>query len=228
MDRSVQAPACSVWLARAVPHPYQSRCRRPRKSDRLFAGSRSSGFCVSSLGSLRPVPEKALLGPGLPRVFGVNNSRYLRFTKSRWILRIVEGLRIIAAPNKRAGRIKIAQKPTIYRSLGRRSGARFLDRLSISSWCFTSSDSATTDRVPPGPSNRATVTTRCMKSIARSRITESPNHRITESPNHRNQINGDDKTLKSLAFFVESSNSPPNIFRRQQFAPHTFVSPTHD
>jgi hypothetical protein len=42
--------------------------------------------------------------------------------------------------------------------LGRRAfGARSRDLLRISSWCLRSMDSATTERVPPGLSNRRAV-----------------------------------------------------------------------
>jgi hypothetical protein len=47
------------------------------------------------------------------------------------------------------------------------------DRLRISSWCLTSTDSAITERAPPAPASRATVASRCRKRTARSRTAAS-------------------------------------------------------
>ena len=55
------------------------------------------------------------------------------------------------------------------RSERRRWRDRFRDRLRISSWCLTSTDSATTERAPPGPTSRASVASRWRKRIVRSR-----------------------------------------------------------
>lgn len=63
------------------------------------------------------------------------------------------------------------------------------ERLSTRSLCFTSTDSAITDRAPSGPNKRAIVARRCTNSRARSRIT-----------GHRNQTVMYDKTWKSLIF----------------------------
>ena len=52
---------------------------------------------------------------------------------------------------------------------GRRLSDRFRDRLRISSWCLTITDSATMARAPPAPASRATVVGRCRKRTARSR-----------------------------------------------------------
>src|SRR6266851_1089255 len=49
----------------------------------------------------------------------------------------------------------------------------FRERLRITSCCLTSTDSATTERAPPGPASRATVASRCRKRTARSRTTQS-------------------------------------------------------
>jgi hypothetical protein len=62
-----------------------------------------------------------------------------------------------------------AHKPAIIRSETDRMGDRFRDRLRISSWCLMSTDSATTERAPPGPASRATVAKRCRTRTARSR-----------------------------------------------------------
>lgn len=59
-------------------------------------------------------------------------------------------------------------RPATTRSAGRRWGDRFRDRLRISSWCLTRTDSATTERAPPGPASRATVVNRCRYRTARS------------------------------------------------------------
>ena len=51
----------------------------------------------------------------------------------------------------------------------RRWGNRFRERLRISSSCLTSSDSATTERTPPGPTSRATVVSRWRNRTVKSR-----------------------------------------------------------
>ena len=72
-------------------------------------------------------------GPGLPRHFGENSSRYLRCTSVRWKPVIVEGLSTMAERSRRAGRIKPVQRPAMTRSIGRRFGALVRDRLRINS-----------------------------------------------------------------------------------------------
>src|SRR3954465_2385537 len=69
--------------------------------------------------------------------------------------------------------MKTAHTPATTRSAGRRLGDRFRDRLRIRSWCLTSTDSATTERAPPGPASRATVASRCNNRTARSRTAGS-------------------------------------------------------
>src|SRR5947209_14395610 len=59
------------------------------------------------------------------------------------------------------------------RSERQRLGERLRDRLRISSWCLRSTDSATTDRAPPGPASWATVASRCRNRTARSRTAQS-------------------------------------------------------
>src|SRR5262245_29572398 len=66
-----------------------------------------------------------------------------------------------------------AHSPATTRSEKRRLGDRFRDRFRIRSWCLTSTDSATTERAPPGPASRETVATRCRKRTARSRTAQS-------------------------------------------------------
>lgn len=57
-----------------------------------------------------------------------------------------------------------------------RFGERCRDRFRISSWCLTSTDSATTARVPPGPASRAMVVSRCRSRMAKSRTVRSYQH----------------------------------------------------
>src|SRR5437667_12205867 len=66
--------------------------------------------------------------------------------------------------------MKTAHRPATTRSAGRRFGDRVRERLRISSWCLTSTDSATTARAPPGPASRATVARRWRNRTARSRM----------------------------------------------------------
>jgi hypothetical protein len=53
-------------------------------------------------------------------------------------------------------------------------GERYREKFRIRSCCLTRTDSATTERAPPGPASRAIVM-RWMKSTARSRMTEHHN-----------------------------------------------------
>src|SRR6267378_2297281 len=75
--------------------------------------------------------------------------------------------------------MKRVHSPATTRSEGRRLGDRFRERLRISSWCLTSTDSATTERAPPGPASRATVASRCKSRTARSRTPTSYQDRDT-------------------------------------------------
>src|SRR5436309_3136101 len=113
------------------------------------------------------------LGPGFVGVFDEKSQRYFRWISARWRLNSVDGLRTIAERSNRPGRMKSAHRPATTRSEARSLGDRFRERLRISSWCLTSTDSATTERAPPGPASRATVTSRCRKRTARSRTAES-------------------------------------------------------
>ena len=51
--------------------------------------------------------------------------------------------------------MRSAHRPATTRSDARSFGERFRERLRISSWCLTSTDSATTERAPPGRTSRA-------------------------------------------------------------------------
>src|SRR5262245_60574627 len=61
-----------------------------------------------------------------------------------------------------------ALNPAPIRSETRSLGDRLRDRLRISSWCLRSTDSATTERAPPGPASRATAARRCRTRTAKS------------------------------------------------------------
>ena len=113
------------------------------------------------------------LGPGFVGVFDEKSQRYFRWISARWRLNSVDGLRTIAERSNRPGRMKSAHRPATTRSEARSLGDRFRERLRISSWCLTSTDSATTERAPPGPASRATVASRCRNRTARSRTAQS-------------------------------------------------------
>ena len=55
----------------------------------------------------------------------------------------------------------------------RRTGDRCRERFTIKSWCLRRRDSATRERTPPGPSNRAKVAIKWMNRTNRLRIAES-------------------------------------------------------
>jgi hypothetical protein len=113
------------------------------------------------------------LGPGLVGRLDEKSRRYFRCISARWSLNSVDGLKTIAERINRPGRIKRAHRPATTRSEARRFGDRFRERLRISSWCLTSTDSATTERAPPGPASRASVASRCRRRTARSRTARS-------------------------------------------------------
>ena len=98
-------------------------------------------------------------GPVRRRV-GANSQRYLRVRRARWNSRIVDGLSTIAERITRAGRMNSAHTPARIRSDAQRFGARCRVRFRMSSCCLTKTDSATTDRRPPGPISRARVAIR--------------------------------------------------------------------
>src|SRR2546428_725058 len=90
-------------------------------------------------------------GPGLRLRLDEKSRRYFRFLRAWWRLNRVEGFSTIAERTRRAGLMRRAHKPATRRSEVRRFGDRALERLRIKSWCLTRTDSATTERVPPGP-----------------------------------------------------------------------------
>jgi len=73
------------------------------------------------------------------------------------MLKRVEAFSTMAERIRRAGRMKKAHKPTTRRSEKHRLGDRCRERLRIRSCCLTTTDSATTERMPPGPKSLATV-----------------------------------------------------------------------
>ena len=62
------------------------------------------------------------LGPGLPRRFGENSCRYLRFTIAAWKARSVEGFNTAVLRSNRPGRMASVHSPAITRSIGRSLG----------------------------------------------------------------------------------------------------------
>ena len=73
---------------------------------------------------------------------------------------MVEGLSTIAVRINRDGRMNRAQTPATIRSDALRFGTRFRDRFRICTWCLIKTDSAITERRPPGPRSRASVAIR--------------------------------------------------------------------
>src|SRR2546425_2614423 len=112
-------------------------------------------------------------GPGFVGTLDEKSRRYFRVVSARWRLKSVEGLSTIAERISRPGRMRSAHTPATMRSERQRLGERLRDRLRISSWCLRSTDSAPTDRAPPGPASRATVASRCRNRTARSRTAQS-------------------------------------------------------
>src|SRR5687767_7472892 len=96
-------------------------------------------------------------GPGLLLRFGEKSRRYFRFLRVRWRRKRVEGFHTNAERIRRAGRMKRAHKPATRRAEERKLGDRCRERLRIRSCCLTRTDSATTERMPPGPKSRASV-----------------------------------------------------------------------
>src|SRR5438128_5383473 len=99
-------------------------------------------------------------GPGQPLRWDEKSRRYFRFLKAWWRLKRVEGLRTMAERIRRAGRMRREHKPATRRSEVQRFGDRCRERLRIKSCCLTRTDSANTERKPPGPRSRANVAMR--------------------------------------------------------------------
>ena len=116
------------------------------------AGLRCFAWTTASMSS-RDGP----FGPGLRLRFDEKSRRYFRFLRVRWRFKRVEGFRTMADRIRRAGRMRRVHKPATRRSEERRLGDRCRERLRISSCCLMRTDSATTERIPPGPTSRASV-----------------------------------------------------------------------
>ena len=114
-----------------------------------------------------------LFGPGFFGTPDEKSRRYFRLVRARWSVKNVEGFMTIAERINRRGRMRSAHKLATMRSEGRRLGERLRERLRIRSCCLTSTDSASTERAPPGPASRATVANRCRNRTARSRMARS-------------------------------------------------------
>jgi len=152
-------------LSIAMPNASESCCairRQPHRGLRRFI----STMALISSGA-------GPFGRGLPRRLRVNSSRYLRLTRARWNLKIVEGLSTLAERASRTGRINTAHNPAMTLSIGRRLGARPRRRLRINNWCFTSNDSAITALTPPGPRSFAMEAMRWINRMASSRTKKS-------------------------------------------------------
>src|ERR1017187_3876150 len=118
-------------------------------------------------------------GPGLLLRWEEKSRRYLRFLRAWWSLKRVEGFRTMAERIRRAGRMRKAHKPATRRSEVRRFGDRCRERLRIKSCCLTRTDSASTERMPPGPQSRARVAMTWTKRMTRLRISASYQERLT-------------------------------------------------
>ena len=110
------------------------------------------------------------LGPGRQRRLEENSQRYFCFLSRLGRGRRVEGFQTMAERRIPAGRMNRVHQPVMIRSTGRRLGARLRPRWRISSGCWTSTDSATTQRKPPGRASRTTVTIKGTNRLTTSRI----------------------------------------------------------
>lgn len=165
MGRQTRVWTDSAWRAHGARYPCRELLRDPPATESRFLCFISTMAAISS--------AAGRLGPGFPRRFGENSSRYLRFTSARWKAMMVDGLSTMAERSRRVERIRPAQNPPMTRSIGRRFGVLTRDRLRINSWCLSRSDSATTERAPPGRRSLANMAMRWTKRTARSRIQTS-------------------------------------------------------
>src|SRR5258707_11839441 len=93
--------------------------------------------------------------------------RYLRFLSASWNLNKVLGFRMTASLGIRLGGTNSDPRPRRERSNEFRFGARRRARLLMSNWCFSTKDSATTARTPPGRTSLAMVANRWTARISR-------------------------------------------------------------
>ena len=82
----------------------------------------------------------------------------------------VDGFTTTADRTSRLGRTSRAHTSAISRSDPRRFGARRRERFKISNWCLSRTDSARTDRTPPGRARRIEVARTWTNRRIRSRI----------------------------------------------------------
>jgi hypothetical protein len=93
--------------------------------------------------------------------------RYLRFLSASWNLNKVLGFRMTASLGSRLGGTNRDPRPRRKRSNEFRFGARSRARLLMSNWCFSTKDSATTARTPPGRTSLAMVANRWTARMSR-------------------------------------------------------------
>ena len=173
MDPRSPASVGSDWRESFEPRLCRWGCRKPRQSVEQFADSPRRDcaafiWITASMSSwLGP------LAPGLPPRWEEKSNRYLRFLRAWWRLKRVEGFSTMAERIRRAGRMRRAHKPATRRSEVRRFGDRCRERLRIKSCCLTRTDSATTERMPPGPKSRARVAMTWTKRMTSSRTSAS-------------------------------------------------------
>src|SRR5271168_2706692 len=116
-------------------------------------------------------------GPGLRRdPADENRRRYFLSISALWNRNKVVGLRIAASFATRRGRTNRVINPSTNRSIVVRGGARRRERPRIISWCLSKSDSAMTERTPPGRASLARVTINCTARRNKSRIVEAGYH----------------------------------------------------
>ena len=103
-------------------------------------------------------------GPGLRRGEGEEAKilRYFLCTRASWNLNSVAVLTSAPSFGSRFGRTNNVAKPRTKRSTAVRLGARCRQRLLMSNWCLSNSDSAATARTPAGRRSFARVTSRWM------------------------------------------------------------------
>ena len=164
-------PACAERPECGGPHPLLMGIPKAKAICCAIRGHPHVGFRCLMSRTAAMTSWLGPFGPGFFRTLNENSRRYFRCVSARWSLKSVEGFRMIAERISRRGRMRSAHTPATMRSARRRLGERFRERLRISSWCLTSTDSATTARAPPGPASRATVARRCRNRMARSRTT---------------------------------------------------------
>jgi hypothetical protein len=103
-------------------------------------------------------------GGELPRE---KSHRYLPFLSASWNRNKVLGFRTTASLGSRPAGTNSDPKPKTTRSNDFRFGARCRERLLMSNCCFSTKDSATTARTPPGRMTLAMVASKWTASTSR-------------------------------------------------------------